>query len=156
MNEDLEPVEAVPGDSEILMAPAPVEGAHVELDVRADAEVIKAAPVEVIEEPEPAKPKKVKIPVVQDEKFPAPVRLEALVFRSRMRNSQSVRLVQNELIAQGYTEAGADVQGWLCEGTQAAIARFQTEHGLTGGGIAGEATIAALFEGSTSHYWERV
>lgn len=106
---------------------------------------------------EPKKPK-VKVPVVpteKDGKLPAPVKVEALVFRARMKNSQSVRLVQAELIAQGYAEAGKDVQGWLCEGTQAALARFQTEHGLSGGGVAGEATVAALFDGSVSHYWER-
>jgi peptidoglycan hydrolase-like protein with peptidoglycan-binding domain len=131
-------------------------GALVELTPVAGGEVTKAADLSYIDEVVDApKPKKVKVPVVQDEKFPAPVKVESLVFRARMKNSQSVRLVQAELVAQGYTEAAADVQGWLCEGTRAALARFQTEHGLVGGGDPDEATIAALFENSTTHYWER-
>lgn len=153
-----------------------IPGAVVEMQPAADAEVIRAADIAPEPEPEPdlsyidevfdattevvaePKPKKVKVPVVpevKNEKFPAPVKIEALVFRARMKNSQSVRLVQQALVEQGYTEAGSDIQGWLCEGTQAALARFQTEHGLVGGGTADEATIAALFEGSATHYWER-
>jgi hypothetical protein len=153
-----------------------IPGAVVEMQPAADAEVIRAADIVPDPEPEPdlsyidevfdattemaaePKPKKVKIPVVpevKDEKFPAPVKVEALVFKARMKNSQSVRLVQQALIEQGYTEAGSDIQGWLCEGTQAALARFQTEHGLVGGGTADEATVAALFEGSATHYWDR-
>ena len=171
MSEELEPAEELAEpDSEILMAPE-IPGAVVEMQPVAEAEVIRAAdivadPLDYVDEvfdtttemQEAPKPKKVKIPVVPEskgEKFPAAVRLEALVFRARMKNSQSVRLVQQALIEQGYTEAAGDVQGWLCEGTQAALARFQTEHGLTGGGIPGEATIATLFEGSATHYWDR-
>jgi hypothetical protein len=133
--------------------PAPeIPGAVVEMQPAADAEVIRAA--DIVPEPEP-KPKKVKVPVVHEEKFPAPVRVEALVFKARMKNSQSVRFVQAALIEQGYDEAGRDVQGWLCEGTQAALARFQAERGLVGDGTADEATIEALFAGSSTHYWDR-
>lgn len=172
MNENEEAAELEinqdPQNSAIFQQQLP--GAFVEMSTVADADVIRAVPPVVepepvlepeptlVEEPEPEpKPKKTKVPVVPEvvnEKFPAPVKLEALVFRSRMKNSQSVRLVQAELIAQGYGEAGADVQGWLCEGTQAALARYQVEHGLTGDGAADEATIASLFENSTTHYWE--
>jgi hypothetical protein len=158
--EELELLEAEPTKN----STSPEPGDSVEVSVEAGGEVIRAADLSYVDEvvdvtTEILKPKpKVKIPVVpvvESEKFPAPVKIEALVFRARMKNSQSVRLVQSALMEQGYDEATSDVPGWLCEGTRAALARFQTEHGLVGDGTPGEATIAALFDGSATHYWER-
>jgi peptidoglycan hydrolase-like protein with peptidoglycan-binding domain len=157
--EELELLEAEPSTN----STSPEPGDSVEVMVEAGGEVIRAADLSYIDEVvdattevlEAPKPKKVKIPVVQDERFPAPVKVEALVFRARMKNSQSVRMVQAALVEQGYAEASDDVQGWLCEGTRAALARFQVEHGLAGDGTADKPTIAALFDGSATHYWER-
>ena len=53
-----------------------------------------------------------------------------------------VASVQNMLIGTGYLTDGAD--GVFGSGTQAAVQRFQADHGLTADGIVGTQTMNAL------------
>ena len=52
------------------------------------------------------------------------VSLSKLVFESKSRNSASVGLVQERLVELGFTDAGSDMYGWLCEGTMKSLAEF--------------------------------
>jgi hypothetical protein len=85
--------------------------------------------VAVVEEPAPA-PVAVEEPVVKSKKSPAPSRqIEGVVSMSALgnkfsHNSLSVALVQEQLIALGFDEAGSDNRGHLSEGTKQALADF--------------------------------
>ena len=85
--------------------------------------------VAVVEEPAPA-PVAVEEPVVKSKKSPAPSRqIEGVVSMSALgnkfsHNSASVALVQEQLIALGFDEAGSDNRGHLSEGTKQALADF--------------------------------
>ena len=85
--------------------------------------------VAVVEEPAPA-PVAVEEPVVKSKKSPAPFRqIEGVVSMSALgnkfsHNSLSVALVQEQLIALGFDEAGSDNRGHLSEGTKQALADF--------------------------------
>jgi len=52
------------------------------------------------------------------------VRLSSLKFEADARNSVSVALVQQRLIELGFSDAGNDNRGWLCEGTRKALALY--------------------------------
>jgi hypothetical protein len=52
------------------------------------------------------------------------VRLSSLKFESNAQNSVSVALVQQRLIELGFSDAGNDLRGWLCEGTRKALALY--------------------------------
>lgn len=84
--------------------------------------------VAVVEEPVPA-PAVVEEPVVKSKKSPAVPALEGVVSMSALgnkfaHNSASVALVQEQLIALGFFEAGSDNRGHLSEGTKQALANF--------------------------------
>ena len=88
--------------------------------------------VVVVEEPavaeevaEPvAKSKKSKSPAVDDYADDEVVMLSSLVFQAGSRNSRSVALVQDRLVALGHEDAGSDQRGWLSAGTKTALAEF--------------------------------
>ena len=47
-----------------------------------------------------------------------------LIFKAGAHNSASVGLVQERLVELGFTDAGSDMYGWLCEGTMKSLAEF--------------------------------
>lgn len=61
-----------------------------------------------------------------------------------------VRRIQSALISKGYSCGSAGVDGSFGADTEAAVRRYQKDHGLEVDGIAGSNTQASLFGGSTS------
>lgn len=91
-----------------------------------EPEVVAVEPAvaeEVAEEPV-AKSKKSKSPAVDDYADDEVVLLSSLVFEAGSRNSRSVALVQERLVALGHADAGSDQKGWLSVGTKTALAEF--------------------------------
>jgi hypothetical protein len=91
-----------------------------------EPEVVAVEPAvaeEVAEEPV-AKSKKSKSPAVDDYADDEVVVLSSLVFEAGSRNSRSVALVQERLVALGHEDAGSDQRGWLSAGTKTALAEF--------------------------------
>ena len=91
-----------------------------------EPEVVAVEPAvaeEVAEEPV-AKSKKSKSPAVDDYADDEVVLLSSLVFEAGSRNSRSVALVQERLVALGHEDAGSDQRGWLSAGTKTALAEF--------------------------------
>ena len=91
-----------------------------------EPEVVAVEPAvaeEVAEEPV-AKSKKSKSPAVDDYADDEVVLLSSLVFEAGSRNSRSVALVQERLVALGHEDAGSDQKGWLSAGTKTALAEF--------------------------------
>jgi hypothetical protein len=84
--------------------------------------IVEPTPVVVVEPPV-AKSKNPEKPGKSGSKEKV-VRTSALVFKSNSRNSVSVGLVQERLLELGFTEAGTDKYGWLCEGTMESLAKF--------------------------------
>lgn len=110
-------------------------------------------------EPEPEKPaptptsvakpsKKKTEPVASTSKLEGEVVLSALVFEAPMRNSASVRLVQDRLAELGHGAVRRDRPGWLSEGTVEALKCFQEETGLEVTGEADSETVEALTKGT--------
>ena len=88
------------------------------------------------------------------EAFPVRIDVSRLVFRAPMKNSQSVRYLQEMLAAAGHP-TGSDPRGWLAEGTRGALTAFQGAAGLPVTGEADEATVGALFAASPEYVWDR-
>jgi hypothetical protein len=65
--------------------------------------------------------------------------LSKLVLSSNERNSRSVALVQERLIAKGYVDADMDKRGWYRENTQKALLEFCGDEGIN------ESTVSKLF-----------
>jgi hypothetical protein len=65
--------------------------------------------------------------------------LSKLVLSSNERNSRSVALVQERLIAKGYVDADIDKRGWYKENTHKALLEFCGDEGVN------ESTISKLF-----------
>lgn len=82
------------------------------------------------------------------------IELSRLVFRAGMKNSQSVRYLQ-DLLTEAGCPVGSDQRGWLSEGTRGALTAFQGRAGLPVTGEADESTVAALFAGSRQYVWDR-
>jgi hypothetical protein len=128
---------------------------------RPEDEVVEVE--ELVAQPErPAK--KVVTPaaeLVEDEVVDSPeedrmgvrIELSRLVFRSPMKNSQSVRYLQDLLVEAG-CPIGSDQRGWLCEGTRDALKAFQGRAHLPTTGQADEATVDALFARSREYVRE--
>lgn len=75
------------------------------------------------------------------------VSLAAIVFKNKfMRKSMGVHHVQRRLVEWGYSEAGADVDGYYGDLTKAAVERFQADQGLEGAGIVNRETLHRLFD----------
>jgi hypothetical protein len=65
--------------------------------------------------------------------------LSKLVLSGNERNSRSVALVQERLIAKGYVDADMDKRGWYRENTQKALLEFCGDEGIN------ESTVKKLF-----------
>jgi hypothetical protein len=65
--------------------------------------------------------------------------LSKLVLSSNERNSRSVALVQERLVAKGYVDADMDKRGWYRENTQKALLEFCGDEGIN------ESTVSKLF-----------
>ena len=65
--------------------------------------------------------------------------LSKLVLSGNERNSRSVALVQEQLIAKGYVDADMDKRGWYRENTQKALLEFCGDEGIN------ESTVKKLF-----------
>jgi hypothetical protein len=125
-------------------APAVVEvvstPAEPEPDVAPEPEPV----AEVVATPEPAaevaKSKKpAAAPDYQDGEV---VVLSKLVLSSNERNSRSVALVQEQLVAKGYADADLDKRGWYKENTHKALLDFCGDEGIN------ELTVKKLFAGT--------
>jgi hypothetical protein len=122
-------------------APAVVEvvstPAEPEPDVAPEPEPV----AEVVATPEPAaevaKSKKpAAAPDYQDGEV---VVLSKLVLATNERNSRSVALVQEQLVAKGYADADIDRRGWYKENTHKALLDFCGDEGVN------ESTVRKLF-----------
>ena len=68
--------------------------------------------------------------------------LSKLVLSGNERNSRSVALVQERLIAKGYVDADIDKRGWYKENTHKALLEFCGDEGIN------ESTVSKLFAGT--------
>jgi hypothetical protein len=92
--------------------------------VEPEVVVVEPAVAEEVAEEPVAKSKKSKSPAVDDYADDEVVLLSSLVFEAGSRNSRSVALVQERLVALGHEDAGSDQKGWLSAGTKTALAEF--------------------------------
>lgn len=74
------------------------------------------------------------------------VSLGALVYKANARNSMSVRAVQTRLLELDHLGAGADLPGWLADGTMEALTEFHSKAKIEGQVVSLE-TLHALFKG---------
>ena len=129
-----------PAVVEVVDTPAEPE-LEPELEQVAEVVYTPAEPAAVAEAPvaEEAKSKK------SDAAAPAAyqdgevVVLSKLVLSGNERNSRSVALVQEQLIAKGYVDADMDKRGWYRENTQKALLEFCGDEGIN------ESTVSKLF-----------
>ena len=129
-----------PAVVEVVDTPAEPE---LEPELEQVAEVVDtpAEPAAVAEAPaaEEAKSKK------SDAAAPAAyqdgevVVLSKLVLSGNERNSRSVALVQERLVAKGYVDADIDKRGWYKENTHKALLEFCGDEGIN------ESTVSKLF-----------
>jgi hypothetical protein len=129
-----------PAVVEVVDTPAEPE---LEPELEQVAEVVDtpAEPAAVAEAPaaEEAKSKKsdaAEAAAYQDGEV---VVLSKLVLSSNERNSRSVALVQERLVAKGYVDADMDKRGWYRENTQKALLEFCGDEGIN------ELTVKKLF-----------
>ena len=129
-----------PAVVEVVDTPAEPE---LEPELEQVAEVVDtpAEPAAVAEAPaaEEAKSKKsdaAEAAAYQDGEV---VVLSKLVLSGNERNSRSVALVQERLIAKGYVDADMDKRGWYKENTHKALLEFCGDEGIN------ESTVSKLF-----------
>jgi hypothetical protein len=129
-----------PAVVEVVDTPAEPE---LEPELEQVAEVVDtpAEPAAVAEAPaaEEAKSKKsdaAEAAAYQDGEV---VVLSKLVLSSNERNSRSVALVQERLVAKGYVDADMDKRGWYKENTHKALLEFCGDEGIN------ESTVSKLF-----------
>jgi hypothetical protein len=125
-------------------APAVVEVVSTPAEPEPDLAPEPEPVAEVVATPEPAaevaKSKKpAAAPDYQDGEV---VVLSKLVLATNERNSRSVALVQEQLVAKGYADAGADKRGWYKENTHKALLEFCGDEGIN------ELTVRKLFAGT--------
>ena len=68
--------------------------------------------------------------------------LSKLILSSNERNSRSVALVQEQLVAKGYADVDLDKRGWYKENTHKALLDFCGDEGIN------ESTVRKLFAGT--------
>jgi hypothetical protein len=100
----------------------------VEAEAEAEAPAAEAAKSKKSDAAEPA--------AYQDGEV---VVLSKLVLSGNERNSRSVALVQEQLIAKGYVDADIDKRGWYKENTHKALLDFCGDEGIN------ESTVSQLF-----------
>ena len=132
-------------------APAVVEVVDTPAEPELEPELEQAA--EVVDTPaEPAAEVEAEAPAAEEAKSkksdaaePAAyqdgevVVLSKLVLSGNERNSRSVALVQEQLIAKGYVDADIDKRGWYKENTHKALLDFCGDEGIN------ESTVKKLF-----------
>jgi hypothetical protein len=129
-----------PAVVEVVDTPAEPE---LEPELEQVAEVVDtpAEPAAVAEAPaaEEAKSKKSDAAEAATYQDGEVVVLSKLVLSSNERNSRSVALVQERLVAKGYVDADMDKRGWYRENTQKALLEFCGDEGIN------ESTVSKLF-----------
>ena len=126
-----------PAVVEVVDTPAEVEP---ELEPEPEVEpVVEVVPTP--EEPmaEEAKSKKSDAAPASDHQDGEVVVLSKLVLGGNERNSRSVALVQEQLVARGYVDADIDKRGWYKENTHKALLDFCGDEGIN------ESTVKKLF-----------
>lgn len=129
-----------PAVVEVVDTPAEPE---LEPELEQVAEVVDtpAEPAAVAEAPaaEEAKSKKLDTTAAAAYQDGEVVVLSKLVLSGNERNSRSVALVQERLIAKGYVDADIDKRGWYKENTHKALLDFCGDEGIN------ESTVKKLF-----------
>lgn len=151
--------ESTPFDSEFDPEVEIEEVAAVEEPVAEEAVVVEEAPKPssrrgdrgkfVVEEPviEVDVVAVVEEPVVEQASGVA-VKLSALVYSPKRKNSESVAVLQKRLSDVGYAGARADLRGWFHDNTRAALTKWQTEHDLEVTGTCEFEDMRYLFDGT--------
>ena len=127
-------------------APAVVEVVDTPADPEPEVEPEAEPVVEVVPAPEaPAaeEAKSKKLDTTAAHQDGEVVVLSKLVLSSNERNSRSVALVQEQLVARGHVDADIDKRGWYRENTQKALLEFCGDEGIN------ESTVKKLFAGTT-------
>ena len=129
-----------PAVVEVVSTPAEPE---LEPELEPVAEVVYTPPeAEAEAEAEVAKSKKLDAAEAAAYQDGEVVVLSKLVLSGNERNSRSVALVQEQLIAKGYAEADIDKRGWYKENTHKALLAFCGDEGIN------ESTVKKLFAGT--------
>lgn len=76
------------------------------------------------------------------------VKMSALVYSAKRKNSESVAVLQKRLSDVGYAAARADMRGWFHDNTRAALVKWQTEHDLEVTGECAFDDMRYLFDGT--------
>ena len=113
---------------------------ELEAEVAPEPAVIPEPKVKAKEKPAPVTVSNTGVPAGTT------VSMGALTYKSLARNSMSVRAVQTRLLELGHLGAGADLPGWLSDGTLEALEEFQAGAKVKGEALSRE-TIESLFEG---------
>ena len=129
-----------PAVVEVVDTPAEPE---LEPELEQVAEVVDtpAEPAAVAEAPAAEEAKSKKLDAAEPAAYQdgEVVVLSKLVLSGNERNSRSVALVQEQLIAKGYVDADMDKRGWYRENTQKALLEFCGDEGVN------ESTVSKLF-----------
>lgn len=88
------------------------------------------------------------VEVVETVASKSSVRLAALVYSPKRKNSESVAKLQKRLSDVGYAGARADLSGWFHDNTRAALVKWQTEHDLEPTGACEFEDMRYLFDGT--------
>lgn len=103
----------------------PVEEPRVEeVIVEPTPEVVVEPTPPVVEEPVAKSKNEDESPASAHGSEEKVVDTSVLIFKAGAHNSASVGLVQERLVELGFTDAGSDMYGWLCEGTMKSLAEF--------------------------------
>ena len=125
---------------EVVDTPAEPE---LEPELEQVAEVVDtpAEPAAVAEAPAAEEAKSKKLDAAEPAAYQdgEVVVLSKLVLSGNERNSRSVALVQERLVAKGYVDADIDKRGWYKENTHKALLEFCGDEGIN------ESTVSKLF-----------
>ena len=80
----------------------------------------------------------------------ATVHVGKLEINGNSKNSASVRLIQQRLMELGHLSAGADLSGWLSNGTAEALAEFQAKGKIKADSVISRPVIVALMKGTSA------
>jgi hypothetical protein len=122
-----------PAVVEVVDTPAEPEP---ELEAEPVAEVVPTPEAPAAEEAKSKKLDTTAVAIYQDGEV---VVLSKLVLGGNERNSRSVALVQEQLVAKGYVDADIDKRGWYKENTHKALLEFCGDEGIN------ESTVKKLF-----------
>jgi len=129
-----------PAVVEVVDTPAEPE---LEPELEQVAEVVDtpAEPAAVAEAPAAEEAKSKKLDAAEPAAYQdgEVVVLSKLVLSGNERNSRSVALVQERLVAKGYVDADIDKRGWYKENTHKALLEFCGDEGIN------ESTVSKLF-----------